>query len=103
MTGRVQQRISLRDGHTLGTHPNLHDLFAGFDLSLLDDAKIKAGSAMGHEQCRHLRLVHADADPIAGDARLRHFENGTPDAIAIPDAHLGIGQPVYVKFSPNCP
>jgi hypothetical protein len=25
---------------------------------------------------------------------LRHFKDGTPDAIAIPDAHLAIGQPV---------
>jgi len=42
MTGRVQQRINLRDGHTLGTRSNLHDLLAGFDLTLLDDAKIKS-------------------------------------------------------------
>jgi hypothetical protein len=25
---------------------------------------------------------------------LRHFKDGTPDAIAIPDAHLAIGQPL---------
>jgi len=48
MTGRVQERINLRDGHTLATGSNLHDLVAGFDLSLLDDAKIEAGSAMRH-------------------------------------------------------
>ena len=48
MTGRVQERINLRDGHTLVTGSNLHDLVAGFDLSLLDDAKIEAGSAMRH-------------------------------------------------------
>jgi hypothetical protein len=101
--GRVQQRINLRDGHTLGARSNLHDLVAGFDLSLLDDAKIEAGSAMRHEQCRHLRFVHADADPIAGDARLRHFKDGTPDAIPIPDAHLAIGQPVDREILPELP
>src|ERR1700730_4295270 len=94
MTRRVQQRINLRDGHTLGTRRNLYDLVACFDLSLFDDAKIKAGSAMRHEQCRHLRFVHTNADSIAGDARLRHFKDRTPDAVAIADGHLAIGQPV---------
>src|SRR5258708_5011396 len=103
MTGGVQQRINLRDGHTLGTRSNLRDLVSGFDLSLLDDPKIEAGSAMRHEQCRHLRFVHADADSIAGDARLRHFKDGTPDAIAIPDAHLAIGQPVDGEILPELP
>src|SRR6516164_3341577 len=101
MTGRVQQRINLNDGHALGTRCNLHDLFTGFDLSLLDDAKIKTGSAMRHEQCRHLRFVHADADPIAGDPRLRHLKDGTSDAIAIPDANLAIGQPVDGEILPE--
>ena len=44
MTGRVQQRINLRDGHTLGTSSNLHDLVAGFDLSFLQHRKIEAGA-----------------------------------------------------------
>ena len=85
------------------THSNLHYLLAGFDLSLLDDAKIKARSAMRHEQCCHLRFVHADADPIAGDARLRHFKDGTPDAITIPDANLAVGQSVDGEILPELP
>src|SRR5689334_1074364 len=103
MSALVQQRINLRDGHTLGTLSNLHDLVAGFNLALLDDAKIEAGSAMRHEQCRHPRFVHADADPIAGDARLRHFKDGTPDAIAIPDADLAIGEPIDGEILPELP
>ena len=49
---------------------------------------------MRDQQCRHLRLVHADAAAIAGDARLRHFEQGTADTVAIADAHVGIRQSI---------
>jgi len=38
MTGHVQQGSDLGDGHALGTRRDLHDLVAGFDLSLLQDA-----------------------------------------------------------------
>ena len=57
-------------------------------------AKVEARSVVRDEQRCHLRLVHADADPVAGDARLRHFEQRTPDPVAIADAHLVVGQPV---------
>ena len=53
---------------------------------------------MRHEQCRHLRFVHADADPIAGDARLRHFEQGIADPVMIANAHFGIRQSVDCKI-----
>jgi hypothetical protein len=33
-----------------------------------------------------------DADPIAGDARLRHFEQGIADPVMIANAHFGIRQ-----------
>ena len=94
MTGLVQQRIDLGDGHALGTLRDLHDLVAGPDLALFEDAKVEAGSVVGDEQRCHLRLVHADADPIASDARLRHFEHRAPDPVAIADAHLVVGQPI---------
>jgi hypothetical protein len=48
-----------------------------------------------------LRLVHADADPIAGNARLRHLKHGGPDPIAITDAHLVVGQPVDGRILPE--
>jgi hypothetical protein len=34
--------------------------------------------------------IHLDLPSLT----LRHFKNSTPDAIAMPDAHLAIGQPV---------
>jgi len=37
---------------------------------------------------------------IAGDAWLRHFKDGAPDAIAISDAHLAIGRPVDGRLAP---
>ena len=94
MPGQIQQRIGLGDGQALGTGQDLHDLVAGFDFALLEDTKIKARSVMRHEECRHLRLVHPDADPVAGDARLRHLEQRTSDPVTVADAHLCVGQAV---------
>ena len=92
--GQIEQRIGLGDGHALGTGQDLDDLVAGFDLALLEDAKIKARPVMRHEQRRHLRLVHPDADPVAGDARLRHLEQRASDPVMVADAHLCVGQAV---------
>ena len=78
----------------LGTSQDPHDLVAGFDLALFEDAKIKAGSVMLHDERRHLRLIHPDAEPVAGDARLRHFEQRAADPVPVADAHLGVGQAV---------
>ena len=50
-----------------------------------------------------MRFVHADVSPIAGDARLRHFKEGPPDAKATPDAYFAIGQPVDGEILPEFP
>jgi hypothetical protein len=39
-----------------------------------------------------------DADPIAGDARLRHFEQGIADPVMIANAHFGIRQSLDCKI-----
>ncbi len=49
---------------------------------------------MRHEECRHLRLVHPDADPVAGDTRLRHFEQRASDPVMVADAHFCVRQAV---------
>ena len=92
--GQIEERISLGDGQALGTGQDLDDLVAGLDLALLEDAKIKARPVMRHDERRHLRLVHPDADPVAGDARLRHLEQRAPDPVTVADAHLCVGQAV---------
>jgi hypothetical protein len=44
------------------------------------------------EQRGHSWLVHANADPGAGDARLRHLENSAPDTVNDRRCTLVIGQ-----------
>ena len=77
-----------------GAGQDLHDLVAGFDLALFENAKIKARPVMRHHERGHLRLVHPDAEPVAGDARLRHLEQRAPNPIMVADAHLCVGQAV---------
>jgi hypothetical protein len=45
---------------------------------------------MRDEQRWHARLIHADADAVARDARLRNFKYRATNAVAIADAHLAI-------------
>ena len=92
--GKYKQRVNLGDGQTFGTGQDLHDLVAGFDLALFEDAKIKARPVMRHHERRHLRLVHSDAEPVAGDARLRHLEQRASNPVMVADAHLCVGQAV---------
>src|SRR6516162_2033939 len=77
---------------------DLHDLIACADFAFLENAEIKAGPAMRDEQCCHLRLVHADADPIAGDARLRYLEQGIADPVLVADAHFRTRQSLDSKI-----
>ena len=103
VTGQVKQRIDLRDAHALGTGRDLHDLVAGFDLALFQNAEIETGPAVRDEQRGHLRLVHADAHPVAGDARLCHFEQSATHPVAIANAHLLVGQAVDCEILPELP
>ena len=41
---------------------------------------------------RHPGLIHADADAVAGHARLGHLEQGAADLIAVTDANGIVGQ-----------
>src|SRR5579859_5977224 len=103
MTGQVQQRVDLGDSHALWTRRDLDDLVTGFNVALFDDAKIETGPAVRDEEGGHPRLVHADADPVAGDARLRHFKHGIADPITIPDAHRVVGQPINGEILAELP
>ena len=57
-----------------GPEATLSDLIAGFHFAFLQYAEIEAGSPVLDHQGGHLGLVHADAEPVAGDARLCHLE-----------------------------
>ena len=41
--------------------------------------------------------------PVAGDARLRHFEQGAADPVAVADAHLLVRQAVDGEILPELP
>ena len=92
MIRRIEERVDLRDGHPLVRLSDLHDLVAGADVAFLQDAEVESRPSAGGEQRRHARLVHPDADAIAGDTRLRHLEQRAADPIPIADAHGIVGQ-----------
>ena len=78
MTGEIEKAVDLGNRHRLRARGELDDLIPGLDLALLEHPKVEAGAAVGDEQRRHARVVHADADAVAGDARLGDLEDGAP-------------------------
>ena len=59
---------------------------------MLQHTEIETGSAARDQQRGHLRLVHTDAHPVTGDARLRYLEQCAADPVAVADAHLCVRQ-----------
>src|SRR3981081_1942983 len=51
----------------------------------------------------HLRLLHADAHPVTGNARLRHFEQSAADPVTVADADLQVRQAVDGEVLPELP
>ena len=92
MRREIEQRIDLGDGHALPGLADLHDLVAGADLALAQDAEIESRPAARRQQRRHPRLVGANAEPIAGHARLGDLEQRAADLIAVTDANGIVGQ-----------
>jgi hypothetical protein len=70
-------------------------------LAFLQNTEIETGPATRDHQCGHLRLIHADANPVTSDARLRHFKQGAADPITIADAHLPVRQAVDREVLPE--
>src|SRR5215469_14846012 len=90
MCGQIQEGVNLGHTGSLRTVSNFYDVIAGINLSLLQHTKVKSWSVMCHEQSWHPRLIHADADAVAGYARLSHFKYCVANTVAIADAHLVI-------------
>ena len=88
----VQQRVDVRDRELFWSVGGLFDLVAGLDEALLEDAEVEPRAVVRDEQRRHRRLVHADADAVARDARLGDLEQRLADAVAVPDADLVVRQ-----------
>src|SRR5512132_606856 len=92
MAWQIEQRIDLGDAHALARFGDLDDGIAGRNIAFLQDPEVEARFAARGQERRHAWLVHANADAIAGDARLGHFEQGAADLVAVADAHLVVGQ-----------
>ena len=58
---------------------------------------------MRDQQRGHLRLLHADAHPVTGNARLRHFEQSAADPVTVADADLLVRQAVDGEVLPELP
>ncbi len=84
--GQVEERIDVCDGQVFGAIGDLHNFVAGSDLTLLQNTEIKSGPVMCDKKGRHTRLVHANANPVAGYAWLRDLKHRATDAIAVSDA-----------------
>src|ERR1051326_5835420 len=94
VAGLVQQRIDLEYAHALGARGDPNDLVAGRHFAFLQHTEIETRSAVRDQQRGHPRLVHADAHPITGDARLGNLEQSPADPVTVADAHLPVGPAV---------
>jgi hypothetical protein len=70
-------------------------------LAFLENAEIETGSAVRDQQRGHLRLVHADANPVTSDARLCDLEQSLANSVAIANAHLLVRQAVDGEILPE--
>lgn len=90
----IQQPVDRRHGDLFRTGGDLDDFVARLHLAFFDHPEVEARSASAREQRGHARLVHADADAVAGHARLCDFEDRRTDPVAVADADLVVGEPV---------
>src|SRR4051812_11509109 len=92
MVWRVEKRVDLGDSHALCRLADLHDLVTGDHVALAKNPEVESRPAARGQQCGHPRLVHPNADAIAGDARLRDLKQRAADLIAVTDAHRIVRQ-----------
>jgi hypothetical protein len=97
MSRQIEQRIYVGDRDAFGTIGDLHDVIAGANFSLSQNAEVKPGPVMCHEQGWHTGLVHADAHSVAGYTRLRHFKYRVTDAVAVTDTDFCVEKPLNRK------
>jgi hypothetical protein len=103
MAGQVEQRVDLGHGHGLRAGVHLRDLIAGLHGALAQHPQVEPGPVAGDQQRGNLRVVHPDADPVAGDPRLGHLEQRFADLVAVTDAHLVIAQAGHREVLPELP
>src|SRR5271165_977430 len=94
MAGKVQQRIGLGDGHAHWPVRHLHNFILISYFALLQHLQVEARPVMLDQQRRHARLIHTDTDPVASDARLRHFEECVANAIPVTNTNLVVREAI---------
>src|SRR3954447_11696283 len=90
MSGQIQQGVHIGHTHSAWTIGSFHNRVVCTDFSFLQHPKVESRPVMFYQQRGHPRLIHADADPIARHARLRHLKFSITDPIAIADADLAV-------------
>ena len=103
MIRQIKQRIDLGHAHVLGTGADLRDLAAGLYLSFLQHPEIEAGSSVFDDQRGDFRFIHADAQPVTGDTRLRHLEQSAADPVTVSDTDLSVRQAIDGEVLPKLP
>jgi hypothetical protein len=93
MVRRIEKRVDLLDGHPIRRLSHLDDFVAGAHVAFPEDAEVEPRPPAGGQQRRHPGLVHANADAIAGNARLGDLEKSAADPVAVADAYDIVGKP----------
>jgi hypothetical protein len=88
MPGQIEERIGLGDAHALRTVADFHDLVPGRDVAGFQHTEVEPGPVMLHQQRNHARPVHPDFNPVAGHARLRHFEQRAANPITVGNGNV---------------
>ena len=101
--GEVEKRVDFGDRHLLLPGGDLEDLVTRLDLALFEHAEVEAGAAVGDQQRRNPRIVHADPDAVTGDAGLGDLEEGGADPVAVADADLVVAQPFHREVLAELP
>jgi hypothetical protein len=92
MSRQIQESIDFGDCDPFRSIGDLHDIVARTNFSFLQHAKVKPRSVVCDQQRWHPRLAHADADAVAGYARLRYLEYRVTNLISVTNADLVIGE-----------
>src|SRR5262249_19322063 len=79
------------------------DFVSGAHLALFEHAEIEPRALVRDQQGRHPGLIHADADTVAGHARLGDFKQRPADPIAVADADLAVGQAFHSEVLSELP
>jgi len=97
MSWQVQQSIHRGYRDPFWTIADFCDDIAGTNFTFLQHAEVKPRSAVCDKQCRHPRLIHADANAVARYARLCHLKYRITNAVSITDANFVIRKALHCE------